>query len=172
MNVLFHTTAAVGIVIALTDTKTLDEVKANKRIYLIGAASFFLGIIVHGALDYIPHCYPLKSKPDILFSLLIIASVIWFCQKKYRSIFALSFLGNIFPDLVDLAPNILNQQFGWLLPTTQKIFPWHQLEHSGSIYGESCANSNLNHLLFLLGVALIIAARWKDVHVIFRKMDK
>jgi hypothetical protein len=169
MNILFHTTTALSIAVLLTDTRKIEHSTNPKKVFAISILAFVVGIISHGALDYLPHCYPINSKIDAIAGLIMIISVTWLTNKKYRLIIGLAFAGCIFPDLVDHLPSILNKEFGFSLPIFEKIFPWHVKEYSGSIYSGNCNISNLNHALLLLTIAIVFYCRWKDVTVICKK---
>jgi hypothetical protein len=155
MNVIFHTTAALGITVLFTKTDEIDNSVKTKNIVETSILVFGIGIISHGILDFIPHCYPINSKLDVILGLIIIATTIWFIKKRYRIVAISSFIGSIFPDLVDLLPSILNKQIGFNLPIKNKIFPWHWHEYSGSIYTNNCNISTINHILLVLIVSLI-----------------
>jgi hypothetical protein len=79
----------------------------------------------------------------------MIIAFVWLTNKRYRLITGLSFVGSLFPDLVDLSPGILNKQLGQSFPIINKIFPWHWHEYSGSIYGGDCGVSTANHLFVI-----------------------
>jgi hypothetical protein len=166
MNILLHTTTAISVAVLLTDTNRIKQATNSKIIYWTSFFAFTVSLISHGALDYIPHCYPINSKFDAIAGLLMILITIWMTNKKYRLIIGLAFAGCIFPDLVDHLPSILNKEFGFSLPIFEKIFPWHVKEYSGSIYSGNCNISNLNHALLLLTIAIVFYCRWKDVMVI------
>lgn len=167
MNVLFHTTAAVGVAVLLTDTNKVKIHSNVIRASITGTFAFILGAISHGALDYIPHCYPINSKVDVILGLIIIVIFTFLAKKDYKLIVGLAFIGSIFPDLVDLSPEILNSYLGFNLPIIDNIFPWHWSEYSGSIYVQNCHVSFLNHSLVLLTVGLICWARRNDLTKIF-----
>jgi hypothetical protein len=169
MNIIFHTTTAISVAVLLTDTKRIEQTTTSKNVIWTSILTFTVGLISHGALDYIPHCYPINSKLDAIAGLIIILTTTWLANKKYRLIMGLSFLGSIFPDLVDLSPSIINKQIGLSLPTIDKIFPWHLHNYSGSIYTGDCDNSTLNHILLLLTICIICWCRWTDVKTIFTK---
>ncbi|WP_027002885.1 hypothetical protein [Hugenholtzia roseola] len=173
MNVIFHTTTAVGVAILLTDTKRIEQARTLKDTIWTSILAFIVGVISHGALDYIPHCYPINSKLDVFAGLAMILITVWLTNKKYQFIMGLSFLGSIFPDLVDLSPSIINKQLGFNLPILDKIFPWHLHDYSGSNYTNDCSNSFLNHLLLLLTISIILWCRQTDLRAIFnKKYDK
>lgn len=167
MNALFHTTTAISVAVLLTDTSRIEQASTSKNRIWTSVFAFFVGIISHGALDYIPHCYPINSKLDAIASLILILTTIWFTNKKYRLIIGLSFLGCIFPDLVDLSPGIINKLTGFNLPINDKLFPWHFHEYSGSIYNGECDNSTLNHSLIILTCSIICWARRSDLQKLF-----
>jgi hypothetical protein len=169
MNVIFHTTTAIAVAVLLTDTKKNELLKNSKAIFQVGILAFIVGIVSHGALDYIPHCYPINSKVDVIIGLLMILITICFINKKYRLIMTLAFLGCIFPDLVDLSPQILNKQFGTNLPIMEKIFPWHLHRFSGSIYNDNCEISTLNHILLSLTICIVCWCRRVDLQTMFNR---
>lgn len=168
MNVLFHTTTAIGVAVILTDTKRIGQSNTSMTIVLTGILAFFVGVISHGALDYIPHCYPINSKIDVIAGLFMICVVTWLTNKKYRIIMGLSFLGSVFPDIIDLFPEIVSSQLGITIPKTDKVFPWHFHDYSGSIFTGNCTNSNLNHTLLMLTLSIICWSRRADFKMIFK----
>ena len=169
MNVIFHTTTAISVAVLLTDTKRIEQSKTSKNVIWTSILVFTVGLISHGALDYIPHCYPVNSKLDAIAGLTMILTTIWLTNKKYRLIMGLSFLGCIFPDLLDLSPGIINKQLGLSLPTIDKIFPWHLHDFSGSIYTDNCNNSTLNHMLLLSTICIVCFCRRTDLKTMFKK---
>lgn len=128
---------------------------------------FLIGIIFHGILDYIPHCYPFPSKIDAILSLLLIIVAILSADRKYRLIVAASFAGNIFPDLIDLSSGILNKYMHLNIPVFPKVFPWHWPEYSGSIYNGGCNVSNINHSIVIAMVLMICILKREDFKSIF-----
>lgn len=167
MNIIFHTTTAIGVAVLLTDTKRLEHTVSLTPILVTAIFAFVVGVCVHGVLDYTPHCYPINSKADVVIGLLIILSLTRLAKKKFRIIVAFSFLGSVFPDLVDLSLPIINKQLGLALPTFKALFPWHWHEYSGSIYNGDCAVSTINHLLLLLTITIICWCRRTDLKKIF-----
>jgi len=172
MNALFHTATAIGVAVMLTDTKKMELTTSAKPITITSIFAFIVGIISHAALDYIPHCYPINSKLDVILGSLLIGIMLWFANKKYRLILALSFLGCIFPDLIDLLPSIINKQFGLNMPTTNKIFPWHFPSYSGSIYNNNCSASTINQTLLICTICIVCWFRQTDFKVMFAKKLK
>lgn len=165
MNVIFHVATAVGITIVATDTKRINSFKDT---ILPALGAFSCGIILHGALDYTPHTYPLSGTIDSIVSLLIIIALITRTKRKFLPILLSAVLGSIFPDLVDLSPHLLNRYVGLEIPEYNKIFPWHYPEYSGSIF--SAGNhlvSNINHLLTLTVIAFVCWFRRSDLQQIF-----
>lgn len=171
MNVIFHTATAISVAVLLTDTKRIENSTTLKKVVWTSILAFVVGLISHGALDYIPHCYPINSKLDAIAGLTLILTTSWLINKKYRLIMALSFLGCIFPDLVDLFPKIMNQQLGLNLPTINKIFPWHLHDNSGSIFNDNCNNSTLNHILLILTICIVCWCRRTDFISMFKKSE-
>ena len=154
MNVLFHTSAAIAVIAIIVETKNTDSLFSSKSIKL-GFTSFILGIVSHGMLDIIPHCYPFNSKVDAIASFLIMVTSLFLIKKRYRFIVGMAFLGSVFPDMIDLSPQILNKYLGFSLPEIDKIFPWHKHEYSGSIYNGNCNKSIIYQLITLAGVITI-----------------
>lgn len=167
MNVLLHTTTAVGIAVLLTDTKRIEQSPTRGMVVLTGFFAFTVGLISHGVLDYIPHCYPINSKLDALGGLTMILLLTWLTNRKYRLIMILAFLGAIVPDVIDLSPAILNKQLGLDLPSLDKLFPWHWQEYSGSVYNSDCNVSTLNHLILLFTIAVVCWCRRSDIRMLF-----
>jgi hypothetical protein len=153
LNVLFH--IATGASIIAASSRFNNETK--KDFVLITGASFVLGLISHGILDYTPHCYPINSKIDAITSLLIISLSLWFTKRKWKLTVAFTFLGCLLPDIIDLAPEIINSQLSTSLPTFENVFPWHKQEYSGSIYSHNCEVSKFNHILTLIFCGIIVA---------------
>lgn len=168
MNVFFHTATAIGVTVLLTDTEKLKPSLAMSQTLTTAFLAFIIGIVSHGILDYVPHCYPLPAKADVFIGLFIILSFLFLAQKTYRFIVLCAFAGSIFPDLVDLLPAILNKYLGLQLPIVEKIFPWHFHEYSGSIYSTKCSVSTFNHVVLLFTVCILIWSRKKDAKTIFK----
>lgn len=169
MNVIFHISAAISVAVLMTDIKRIEQSTSLNCIVWTSVTAFLVGVISHGVLDYIPHCYPVNSKLDAIVGLTMILTTTWLTNKKYRIIMLLSFLGCIFPDLIDLSPSIINKHLGLDLPIIDKIFPWHLKEYSGSIYTDNCNISTLNHILLLLTICIICWFRSIDLKTIFSK---
>lgn len=163
MNVLFHTTTAIGIVVLFTHTKTK---KPSTSIFL-----FMTGIISYGILDTIPHCYPIPSKIDASLGLLMIITATWLCNKQYRIMVLSSFIGCIIPDLVDLSPSIINKQLGWSLPVFDQLFPWHFKQFSGSVYTDDCTISNINHTILVIVLGSVCWYKRSVVREMFSKSE-
>ncbi|NDA64250.1 MAG: hypothetical protein EBX50_19815 [Chitinophagia bacterium] len=83
MNILFHTTTAISVAVLLTDTNRIKQSTNAKIIYWTSFFTFTVSLISHGALDYIPHCYPINSKFDAIAGLSMILITIWMTNKKY-----------------------------------------------------------------------------------------
>lgn len=167
MNVLFHTTTAIGIAVLLTETSKDKSPMVLKRQFATAFFAFIFGVIAHGAIDYIPHCYPIHSKVDMILGLMMILSLTWLSRPAYRLIIFTAFIGSVFPDLVDLGPAMANDLLALNLPIWDKVFPWHWPKYSGSLYGQDCGVSNLNHFLVVFIVLMICWFRRKDLKNIF-----
>lgn len=164
MNVIFHTAAAAATVVLIADC----ESKVTMTSYMLRCLlSVAVGIIFHSILDYVPHCYPLNSKVDVISSLFIMIFLFWQTPKRYKIILAAAFIGNILPDIIDLLPGILNKLFNLKIKIIAKIFPWHWPLYSGSIYSGSCNVSNLNHFIIGALVCIICWCRKKQFKAIF-----
>ena len=168
MNVLFHIVSGLGTVALVTDTSQLKEDAPIKDIFRVTVFALTLGVISHGVLDYTPHCYPINTKFDMSFGLLLMLTLIGFSRLRYKWIMLGGLLGCILPDLIDLLPAMLNKYLGLNLPKWNKLFPWHWKEYSGSIYNSDCAISNLNHTLLLLTEGIIIWLKQSDLKKILK----
>jgi hypothetical protein len=169
MNVIFHTTTAIGVTVLLTDTSRIGIRPTTIQVAPTAFYAFGMGIISHGILDFIPHCYPINSKLDVIAGIVMILSTTWLTNRHFRVIMGLAFLGAVFPDIVDLGPKILNKQLNLGLTFPGNMFPWHWRIYSGSIYDGNCNISILNHFLLVLTVVLILWSRRTDLKNIFGK---
>lgn len=169
MNVIFHTTTAIGVAVLLTDTVRLGDKPTLIRVIPTSLYAFSIGIISHGALDFIPHCYPINSKADVIVGLLMILMAIWLTNRYFRVITGLACFGAIIPDIVDLGPKIIDKQMNLNLSLQENIFPWHWHAYSGSIYNGTCDVSTINHLLLLLTIGIVLWTRRADLKVITKK---
>ena len=167
MNVLFHTATAIGVAVLIIDTEKIKPNLPLQKTFLTAFITFIIGIISHGVLDYVPHCYPIPAKIDAMIGLLIILGVTFLAQKNYRLIVFCAFVGSIFPDLIDLLPAILNKYLGLQISIAEKFFPWHFHEYSGSIYSSKCSVSTFNHLMLLFALSILVWSRKKDAKTIF-----
>lgn len=169
MNIIFHTTTAIGVTVLVTDTVRLGDKPSLNRVIPTALYAFFIGIISHGGLDFIPHCYPINSKLDVIAGLLMILLTLRLTNRHFRTITGFASLGAIFPDLVDLGPKIVNKHLNLGLTLPDNIFPWHWHAYSGSIYNGACNVSTFNHLLLLLMIGAILWTRQTDSKAIFKK---
>lgn len=163
MNVMFHIATGLGAAVLLTDTHRIKADASYRVIIPTAIMGFITGIIAHGALDYIPHCYPIPSKLDILLGMASIALLLYLGKGRFKWILLASLIGCIFPDLVDLLPAMLNKALDIGLPIYDKVFPWHWKTYSGSIYSGVCDVSFVNHSLVLVTVFLMIWVRRRDL---------
>ena len=169
MNVIFHTTTAIGVTVLLTNTIRIGDRPTTNKVIPTALCVFAIGIISHGVSDFIPHCYPINSRVDVITGLIVIFSTIWLTNRHYRLIIGLAFLGCIFPDIVDLAPKTINRHLNLGLTIPNNIFPWHWHEYSGSIYNGNCNVSTLNHLLLAISIIIALWTRQTDLKIIFKK---
>jgi len=166
MNVLFHTATAV-VTIALV----ADSGKSRSGLSTIPdvGVALGLGIFFHAILDYMPHCYPLHSKPDAIISLILMVCLCWKANKGYKVLVIASCIGNVLPDIIDLAPAILNKLFHLHIILMPKIFPWHWRRYSGSIYTGGCSISWLNYGMITLLTLIICWYRNNGLKIVFQK---
>ena len=154
MNVIFHTALSIGISAAVINPITFEKGNNLTKVKFISIL-FCLGIIAHGALDIIPHCYPINSKIDFLISSFLICTIIILTNKRYRILIAFSFIGSLFPDIVDLAVPILNKYANLNFLVHENYFPWHWKIYSGSIYISDCTDSTIYQTILVIGVITI-----------------
>ncbi|MCH5717503.1 hypothetical protein [Niabella hibiscisoli] len=122
MNVIFHTVSAIGVVAMVTDTSIVKP-DNYRAVTTVATIALFAAVFFHGVLDYMPHCYPVHSKWDVVIGLCIIATGTILVRKTYRLIVVAAFAGCILPDIIDLLPAISNKYMGWEIPIMQPIFP-------------------------------------------------
>lgn len=165
MNILFHTGAAIGIIALCA-----PHIPRNPRpvqqagFSLLGCA---LGIIAHGVLDYVPHCYPIPAALDASLGLIIILLNILFASGRYRLIISATFLGSVLPDLIDLAPQVINRRTHMGIPTHTPYFPWHWKAYSGSVYEKDCVVSDLNHLVLMALIVMVCLVYRKHLRKLY-----
>jgi len=169
MNVIFHTSVAVAITVSLIDADAIEKSWLTRENILTGILAFVIGVIFHGILDYIPHCYPVNSKLDVIASLLFFGLGCWLLKKNYRLIFCFAFIGSIFPDVIDLSFKILNKQLSLHLPMYHNFFPWHWTQYSGSIYNGLCGVSTLNHVMIIFLIGVLLYRKRSDLNKILNK---
>ena len=154
MNVTFHVLAGIGIAAALSPRKPKVS-----RIAIV--AGFGVTVCLHGLLDFVPHSYPIKSSIDVMLALLLFAGAFVLAKPHVRGVLVACFLGSILPDLIDLAPGILNRHYGFNLPAV-RLFPWHWKQYSGSIYDGSRAAESMAAHLVVSTIALFLIWRARD----------
>ena len=154
VNVTFHVLTGIGVAASLSPRKP----PVSRIAVVAGLAST---ICLHGLLDYVPHSYPIKSSIDVALALLLFGAALSLAKPHLRLLLVTCFLGSILPDLIDLAPGILNRHVGLNLPEV-KLFPWHWRQYSGSVHdGSRMAESMAAHLL-VSAVALFLIWRARD----------
>ena len=150
MNVTFHTIGsfAAAAILSLKKTENWRSLSALKK-YLIGFAA---GIIVHGVLDLLPHQYPIPSKVDVIVAPILLVLFLLASQKQNFLLILICFAGCVFPDVIDLGPTIVDKYLRIVLPRLPfRLFPWHTVKYSGSIYdGSRGLESAVYHISFLL----------------------
>jgi hypothetical protein len=169
MNVIFHTTTAIGVAALLTDTSRLGNKPTLNQVIPTALCSFLVGVVSHGALDFIPHCYPINSSADVIAGLVMILSITWKANPPFRAIIGLAFLGTIFPDIVDHGPKMINRYFNLGMTIPENIFPWHWHEYTGSIYDGVCNVSTINHLILVFTLGVVLWTRRTDLEKVFKR---
>jgi hypothetical protein len=167
MNLIFHTTAAIGIIALVTDTGRAGANNTMKEILRTGLLAFAIGFISHAILDVIPHTYPINPTMDGILGFAFILAVARLTNENYRVISGMALVGIVLPDLIDQWPILLNKSFGFAFPEAEQVLPWHWTEYSGSIYSGESTVSDLNHLFVLVAVALICMIRRNELKTIF-----
>lgn len=168
MNITFHAVMGIATGISLAMVLPAEEPsiwpKREDVPWLLAGLS--LNVLLHGVLDILPHTYPFPWWSDIPLALFLCVLALAMVRRRYLLLLALSLLGALLPDLVDLGPPLLNHAFRWHLPTWE-AFPWHWEAYSGSIYdGREIWLSALDHGLVLgLCAGLLWVARKRWVYI-------
>ena len=178
MIVTFHSlaavasTAVIGSRLKVYSNATDAHLKSNsigkyfyKSDFKILLISFLLNVAMHGIMDLTPHNYPLPGKLDVIIATMIYCLIIFLINKRYFLLFTVSFIGSIFPDLIDLTPIILFKYTGFDLTYTKHgIFPWHWPAYSGSLISYKMNYmSNINHALTIMLFLFILFFRRKQI---------
>jgi hypothetical protein len=159
MNVLFHVASGMAVVSGLPEDSPFNAKFAWQR----PTIGFVAGVMSHGVLDVIPHCYPVNSILDVGLSLCLILAFIWGANSPAKWMVAATFFGCIFPDVFDLGPKLLNKHLGFRIWEIENVFPWHNPHYSGSIYSNACGYSLLYHVIIVVVCGLFIFYRRKRV---------
>lgn len=161
MNIVFHCVAATGILSIVS-----DQIKSNRKIITLPIL-FCLGIISHGALDYIPHQYPIKSSIDVVIGLIWVVLLGLIVKAPYRLAVLACISGALLPDIVDHSPEISNKYLHTEIKVIENIFPWHWTQFSGSLYNDNGTwVSHINHFALVFFVLLLIfwnRKHWKSI---------
>jgi hypothetical protein len=123
VNVTFHTTGAIATAAFFSSTQprpASDAVAARPSV-LVVVIGFVAGVVEHGAMDYLPHSYPIPSGMDVVFSIVLFIVAVALTKPQFRVLVTTCFIGSIIPDLVDLGPPILNRHLGWSLPSRKNL---------------------------------------------------
>ena len=156
MNVTFHAIGsfATAAVLSVGKNDGWRSFLAFKK-YIVG---FILGILIHGILDFSPHEYPIPSKIDVVLALILLSIFLFISQRQNFLLILVCFAGSIFPDVIDLGPEIANKYLGIEFPHFPfHIFPWHWKEYSGSIYdGNHRIESIIYHLSLLFVCSILL----------------
>lgn len=157
MNVTFHALSGLAVAALLgSKQRETGSVHLFTRSDLsLLASGFVAGVALHGVLDLLPHSYPIKSSVDVVLGVALIFIAISTVRSRHVYLLGACFFGSLFPDLVDLAPAIVNKHFGLSLPVV-KLFPWHWPQYSGSIYDGSRSAESLSYHLLVVGVSFFL----------------
>ncbi len=167
MNELFHVISSIGIAASLADTEAAEDTGSLRHQLPAVVFSFSAGIISHAFLDYIPHTYPIKSKVDVIVSIIAVSILLILTRKSYRLVVASSILGCILPDIIDIGPRMLNAYFGLAVPIHGLFFPWHWKSYSGSLYNQGHIVSAIDHALVFAVLLIVFHKKRKRLAKIF-----
>ncbi len=170
MNELFHVISSIGITASLMDTETAADSGSLRDQLPTMVFTFSVGIISHAVLDYMPHTYPIKSKVDVIVSIIAVSILLILARKPYRLVVASSILGCILPDIIDIGPRMLNAYFGLAVPIHDLFFPWHWKSYSGSLYNQGYAVSAINHALVFVVLLIVFFIKRKGLAKIFSSL--
>ena len=127
-----------------------DNIEQNLKIY-IGA--FGTNLLLHQALDSMPHTHFLPSWIDITLSLLIPIAIFPFLTQRLKILSLFCAFGAIFPDILDFGIlRILTGGSFYVFPTHWPSV-WTELE-------KSCQNSELTawYNLIIIFICIVIIA--------------
>jgi hypothetical protein len=154
VNVTFHTIGAIATAAVLSSRRSAQCSPIRDRFPLL-TIGFVVGILAHGALDHVPHTYPIPSALDVFLGLTLFLAAIATSKQGHRVLLGACFAGSVLPDLIDLGPAIINRRLGLSLPVV-KIFPWHWPRYSGSIFDHRWHTSSFFAHCAVLGVSLAL----------------
>lgn len=121
VNVTFHTIGAIATAAVLSSRRSAQCSPILDRLPLL-TVGFVAGILAHGALDHVPHTYPIPSAFDVFLGLTLFLVAIASSKHEHRVLLGACFAGSVLPDFIDLGPAIINRRLGWSLPVV-KVFP-------------------------------------------------
>lgn len=158
MNVTFHALLGIGggIVLSGFINKRKSEKMIEREDGLPLVLGFAGGIVLHGVFDIMPHVYPIPSVLDVILASLLMGLVLLFVDKRFWLVIGLSWLGNIFPDLVDHGPDTFRMVTGWNVPRVD-IFPWHWQRYLPHIFYKQSISFVLTVLAFWFSLGLLSA---------------
>lgn len=165
----FHVVSALAmssVTVRILEKRLAESAVKSVPKAMVGGGLFLLGIAWHTILDIAPHQYPFRSKPDIIISVVLFVGFCSMIKPRWLWVFGIAFLGNIFPDLVDLGPSMLKDLTGWPIPIfPEKVFFCHKQPWSGSIFdGSRTLESHIYHSLALMLGITGIAFGWRNVN--------
>ena len=124
--------------------------------------AFVSNIVLHGAMDLLPHSHPISSYLDGIIALLI-ASLLFCVKSRYKILVFFCYLGGIIPDVTDLGVfRVLH--FG-----SFKIFPWHYtsvFNILNKLYTDDSVNILFN-VLVAVACAGVVFFKRKKLRTIF-----
>jgi len=153
MNVTFHVLAGLATAALLCNGDMECPRERGARPWQAGLAGCVTGIGIHGLLDWLPHAYPIPSVVDVILALCVVSVAVGCAQRRHRLLVLASFLGAVLPDVVDLAPQLMNRHMGTALPVV-RVFPWHWPAYSGSLYDGSRALESAVHHVWVVGASI------------------
>jgi len=157
MNVTFHTITSLSFSVLvskkISPATNKYFLKSDTKYFLI---LLFINILVHGLLDIMPHNYPLNSILDVSLSLAFFLMTIFIVTKRFHLTIMMSFFFAVLPDIIDIAPKLLNKYLNTNL-LVFNLFPWHYPQYSGSMYnGQYSLFSLINHSIVLAFFIVVV----------------
>jgi hypothetical protein len=170
VNVAFH--EFVGIALAQEAAAWLgapppaptgDETQRRRFTW---GLTFALAVLSHGALDGLPHYYPLGSAGDTVVSILLVGGWLWMVPRWLRGPGFLICVGALLPDIIDHVPDDLRKHLGLPIPVPPNLFPWHWPTNTSSLVGRTGPLWVESTAFHVIVVAFATAAIARTRHVL------